>query len=120
MYLRKRREIWCGYFKVIRGSATPLPTPAPIQCYNFQTKLRALYYQITLPPTRQQFYFSEWFDLLSSCACFVCVLRKQLGQLKYLHMCIKESSRIFTPVPMISRTLDKTYEIDGHQVPEGK
>lgn len=44
---------------------------------------------------------------------------KQLGQLKYLHMCIKESSRIFTPVPMISRTLDKTYEIDGHQVPEG-
>lgn len=38
MYLRKIREIWCGYFKVIRDSATPLPTPAPIQCYNFQTK----------------------------------------------------------------------------------
>ena len=45
--------------------------------------------------------------------------RKQLGKLKYLLMCIKESTRIFAPVPMISRTLDKTYEIDGHLVPEG-
>ncbi|KAJ7330607.1 hypothetical protein OS493_022222 [Desmophyllum pertusum] len=44
---------------------------------------------------------------------------KQLGKLKYLLMCIKESTRIFAPVPIISRTLDKTYEIDGHLVPEG-
>ena len=34
-------------------------------------------------------------------------------------MCIKESCRVFAPVPMISRSLDKTYEIDGHLVPEG-
>lgn len=34
-------------------------------------------------------------------------------------MCIKESCRLFAPVPMISRTLDRTYEIDGHFVPEG-
>ena len=46
--------------------------------------------------------------------------RKQLGKLKYLLMCIKETTRIFSPVPMIARTLDKTYEIDGHLVPEGK
>lgn len=44
---------------------------------------------------------------------------KQLGKLKYLLMCIKESCRLFAPVPMISRTLDRTYEIDGHLVPEG-
>ena len=37
-----------------------------------------------------------------------------------LHMCIKETTRIFAPVPMISRCLDKTYEIGGHHVPEGK
>jgi len=44
---------------------------------------------------------------------------KQLGKLTYLQMCIKETTRIFAPVPMISRSLDKTYEIDGHLVPEG-
>ncbi|XP_027051041.1 cytochrome P450 4F4-like [Pocillopora damicornis] len=44
---------------------------------------------------------------------------KQLGKLKYLLMCIKESCRLFAPVPIISRTLDRTYEIDGHLVPEG-
>ena len=49
----------------------------------------------------------------------MCFHRKQLGKLKYLLMCIKESCRLFAPVPMISRTLDRTYEIDGHLVPEG-
>ncbi|CAH3015400.1 unnamed protein product [Porites evermanni] len=44
---------------------------------------------------------------------------QQLGKLKYLLMCIKESSRIFAPVPMTGRTLDKAYEIDGHLIPEG-
>ncbi|XP_078352881.1 cytochrome P450 4F1-like isoform X3 [Oculina patagonica] len=44
---------------------------------------------------------------------------KELGRLKYLHMCVKETTRIFAPVPVISRTLDKTYEIDGHLLPEG-
>ncbi|CAH3015399.1 unnamed protein product [Porites evermanni] len=44
---------------------------------------------------------------------------KHLSKLKYMLMCIKESCRIFAPVPMISRSLDKTYEIDGHLVPEG-
>ena len=42
-----------------------------------------------------------------------------MGKLKYLLMCIKESSRIFEPVPMTGRTLDKAYEIDGHLIPEG-
>ena len=60
------------------------------------------------------------FPFCSKDACSVMFLRKQLGKLTYLHMCIKETTRIFAPVPMISRSLDKTYEIDGHHVPEGK
>ena len=52
-------------------------------------------------------------------ACSDVFNRQQLGKLKYLLMCIKESSRIFAPVPMTGRTLDKAYEIDGHLIPEG-
>ena len=54
-----------------------------------------------------------------NCACSDCFIRKHLSKLKYMLMCIKESCRVFAPVPMISRSLDKTYEIDGHLVPEG-
>lgn len=43
----------------------------------------------------------------------------QLGKLKYLLLCIKESCRMFAPVPFTGRSLDKSYEIDGHLVPEG-
>ncbi|KAL9950889.1 hypothetical protein ACROYT_G043460 [Oculina patagonica] len=42
-----------------------------------------------------------------------------LGKLKYVQLCIKESNRLFPPVPRISRLLDKPYEINGTVVPEG-
>ena len=34
---------------------------------------------------------------------------QDLGNLNYLQLCIKESMRIFAPVPVISRSLDKTF-----------
>lgn len=45
--------------------------------------------------------------------------RNDLGKLKYVHLCIKESNRLYSVVPQISRSLDKPYEIDGKMIPEG-
>lgn len=42
-----------------------------------------------------------------------------LNKLNYVHLCIKESNRIYPPVPRISRLLDKPYEIEGKLLPEG-
>lgn len=42
-----------------------------------------------------------------------------LSKLNYVHLCIKESNRIYPPVPRISRLLDKPYEIEGKLLPEG-
>lgn len=44
---------------------------------------------------------------------------EDINKLNYLTQCMKESMRLFAPVPMVSRSLEKTYEIDGRQVPEG-
>ncbi|KAJ7373741.1 Cytochrome P450 4B1 [Desmophyllum pertusum] len=41
-----------------------------------------------------------------------------LGKLKYVHLCIKETNRLYAVVPGISRLLEKPYEIDGKLVPE--
>ena len=35
-------------------------------------------------------------------------------------MCIKESNRLYSVFPQISRMLEKPYEIDGKMVDEGK
>ncbi|XP_078354122.1 cytochrome P450 4B1-like isoform X2 [Oculina patagonica] len=42
-----------------------------------------------------------------------------LCQLKYVTLVIKESMRLYPPFPMFSRSLDKSYEIDGKLVPQG-
>uniref|UniRef100_A0A915D0Q6 Cytochrome P450 n=1 Tax=Ditylenchus dipsaci TaxID=166011 RepID=A0A915D0Q6_9BILA len=41
------------------------------------------------------------------------------NQSKYLDRCIKESMRVFSPVPMISRALNNDMEIGGKLVPSG-
>ena len=46
--------------------------------------------------------------------------RNDLGKLKYVLLCIKESNRLYSVVPQISRVLEKPYEIDGIMVDEGK
>lgn len=42
-----------------------------------------------------------------------------LGKLTYVLLCIKESNRLYSVVPQISRMLEKPYEIDGKMVDEG-
>ena len=51
---------------------------------------------------------------------FCFFFRNDLGKLKYVLLCIKESNRLYSVVPQISRVLEKPYEIDGKIVDEGK
>ena len=46
--------------------------------------------------------------------------RDDLFQLKYVTLVIKESMRLYPPFPMFSRSLDKSYDIAGKLVPQGK
>ncbi|XP_033645056.1 cytochrome P450 4F2-like [Asterias rubens] len=42
-----------------------------------------------------------------------------LGKLKYLVQCLKESMRLYPPVPFIQRVIQKEVEIDGKILPAG-
>ena len=50
--------------------------------------------------------------------CVVCVAREDLKSLTYLKYCIKESLRLFPPVPGVGRMLAQPTEIDGHKLPK--
>ena len=43
--------------------------------------------------------------------------RGDLNSLPYLTMCIKESLRLHSPVPMIQRITTKELEIEGYHIP---
>lgn len=43
----------------------------------------------------------------------------QLIEMKYLECCIKESLRLYPPVPMIGRMLDHDLDLDGKIIPAG-
>jgi cytochrome P450 family 4 len=43
----------------------------------------------------------------------------QLLEMKYVECCIKESLRMFPPVPIIGRTLDEDLIVDGNILPAG-
>lgn len=43
----------------------------------------------------------------------------QLQEMKYIECCIKETLRIYPPVPMYGRNLDEDIDLDGKIVPKG-
>ena len=45
--------------------------------------------------------------------------RDDLGRLPYLALCIKESMRLHTPVPIVGRQVDTEFEIEGVTLPIG-
>ncbi|KAM7305460.1 cytochrome P450 4V2 [Ixodes scapularis] len=47
------------------------------------------------------------------------ITTNDLKQMKYLECCLKESMRLFPPIPLIGRVLDHELVIDGHTIPAG-
>lgn len=46
-------------------------------------------------------------------------VREDLGQLKYVTMCVREAMRLHGPVPIIQRELTKPFNLDGVLLPPG-
>jgi len=61
------------------------------------------------------------------CTCTVChiiiqddiVCRDDMNHLEYVGLCIKESLRLFPPVPVIGRELSQDVVFDGRVMPKG-
>lgn len=47
-------------------------------------------------------------------------LRNDLCNLPYLKLCINEAMRLYSPVPIICRSSDKSYDLQGRKLPKGK
>ncbi|CAG9138745.1 unnamed protein product, partial [Plutella xylostella] len=45
---------------------------------------------------------------------------QDMSQMKYLECCIKETLRLYPPVPFISRYITDTVTLSGHVIPRGK
>ena len=59
-------------------------------------------------------YVSYWlFTTKFSCH------RNDLGNLPYLKLCINESMRLYSPVPIICRRADEEYDLQGKKFPKG-
>ncbi|XP_045494873.1 cytochrome P450 4C1-like isoform X1 [Colias croceus] len=59
----------------------------------------------------------EYKSILNSMSCPVTI--GDLSQMKYLECCIKESLRLYPPLPTITRNIDQTLKLGNYEVPSG-
>lgn len=63
----------------------------------------------------------KWnFSFLSFLFFFFFSRRNDLCNLPYLKLCINEAMRLYSPVPIICRSSDKSYDLQGRKLPKGK
>ena len=46
-------------------------------------------------------------------------VREDLSKLSYTTMCIKESLRLYPPVPYIAKELSEDFFVEGNRIPKG-
>ena len=46
--------------------------------------------------------------------------RDDIGKMEYVGMCIKESLRLYPPVPVVGREMSQDIIFDGHVMPKGE
>ncbi|CAE1163005.1 CYP4B1 [Acanthosepion pharaonis] len=73
-------------------------------------------YAMAIYPNEQQNIYNEIQNVLQG---RTEVTWEDLPELRYLTACLKESIRLFTTVPMISRSLTRPFVIDGKLLPAG-
>ena len=47
------------------------------------------------------------------------IVREDLPKLSYTTMCIKESLRLYPPVPFIAKEISKDFYVEGNRIPKG-
>ena len=50
---------------------------------------------------------------------YVYIVREDLSKLSYTTMCIKESLRLYPPVPYVAKELSEDFYIEGSRMPKG-
>jgi len=63
--------------------------------------------------------YDMWYIVASLLAIDFVVHREDLNKLVYTSMCIKESMRLYPPVPMYTRQLTQDYTFDGYKLQKG-
>ena len=57
--------------------------------------------------------------LLYTTIIYIYIVREDLSKLSYTTMCIKESLRMYPPVPYIGKELSEDFYIEGDRIPKG-
>jgi len=50
---------------------------------------------------------------------YIYIVREDLPKLSYTAMCIKESLRLYPPVPYVAKQLSEDFYIEGNRIPKG-